>query len=268
MTSFAAAATHPHRAVLVTGRARHQGSHAGKALARAGYVPITYDSLEHGHRWAVPWGPLVVGDIADSDLLRRTLIEHGIIAVMHFAGYCYLRESTSAPGKYFHNNASNTLLLLDAMRAANVLSIIFSSSCATYGVLVRIAIDEDNPQQPTSPYGESKLVVEKMLRWWEGAHGLRWIALRYFNAAGADFDGDIGEDHEPESHLIPLAVQAAIGNGRSLDVYGGDYPTRDGTAVRDYIYVSDLADAHFTPWKPVAVLRLISALARGTRCAK
>lgn len=253
MTSSAVAAKYPDRAVLVTGGAGYIGSHTCKALARAGYIPITYDSLEHGHRWAVRWGPLVVGDLADSDLLRRTLIEHGISAVMHFAGYCYVGESMSAPGKYFHNNASNTLLLLEAMRAANVLSIIFSSSCATYGVPVRLPIGEDNPQQPTSPYGESKLVVEKMLRWWEAAHGVRWIALRYFNAAGADLDGDIGEDHQPETHLIPLAIQAAMGNGRSLEVYGGDYPTRDGTAVRDYIHVADLADAH------VSALRTLEA---------
>lgn len=231
-------------AVLVTGGAGYIGSHTCKALARAGYLPVTYDSLEHGHRWAVRWGPLVAGDLADSDLLRRTLAEYNIGAVVHFAGYCYVGESMTDPAKYFRNNTVNSLALLEAMRAAGTARIVFSSTCATYGMPAQVPMHESDPQQPINPYGESKLAVEKILHWWEIAHGFRWFALRYFNAAGADPDGEIGEDHDPETHLIPLAIEAALGKRAALDIYGSDYPTRDGTAVRDYIHVADLADAH------------------------
>lgn len=231
-------------AVLVTGGAGYIGSHACKALAQAGYLPVTYDNLVHGHRWAVQWGPMVEGDVGDVELLRKTLSDHSIRAVIHFAGYCYVGESMTAPGKYFQNNAGNTLTLLEAMRGAGVGNIVFSSTCATYGTPVEVPIGEDHPQNPINPYGESKLFVEKMLRWWETAYGLRWMALRYFNAAGADTEGSVGEDHEPETHLIPLAIQAALGERTRLDIYGIDYPTPDGTAVRDYIHVTDLAAAH------------------------
>jgi UDP-arabinose 4-epimerase len=234
--------THP--AVLVTGGAGYIGSHTCKALAQAGYIPVTYDSLEHGHRWAVRWGPLIEGELGDQRRLQLAMTEHSVTAVIHFAGYCYVGESMTAPGKYFQNNAFNTLVLLETMRAAGVPTIVFSSTCATYGMPSSLPMREDDPQQPINPYGESKLVVEKMLRWWETAHGLNWMALRYFNAAGADVDGEIGEDHDPETHLIPLAIQAALGERGTLEVYGSDYPTRDGTAVRDYVHVADLADAH------------------------
>jgi UDP-arabinose 4-epimerase len=239
----------PSKAVLVTGGAGYIGSHTCKALARAGYTPVTYDNLSHGHPWAVQWGPLVRGDLADGDLLARTLVRYSIKAVIHFAAFAYVGESMSAPGQYFRNNVANTLTLLEAMQRSEVDTIVFSSTCATYGVPGKVPIDEDEPQKPINPYGESKLFVERMLRWWESAHGLRWTALRYFNAAGADPEGDIGEDHEPETHLIPIAVQAAMGLRAPLEIFGSDYPTQDGTAIRDYIHVSDLATAHVAALK-------------------
>jgi UDP-glucose-4-epimerase GalE len=241
-------------AVLVTGGAGYIGSHTCKALAQAGYLPVTYDNLVHGHRWAVQWGPLVDGDLADADLLKATLERYGIGAVVHFAGYCYVGESMAAPAKYFRNNSVNTLTLLEAMRAANTGTIVFSSTCATYGTPEKLPMNEHTAQEPINPYGESKLFVEKMLRWCESAYGLKWMALRYFNAAGADRDGQIGEDHTPETHLIPLAIQAALGQRESVDVYGIDYATPDGTAIRDYIHVTDLADAH---------VRALAALGEG-----
>jgi UDP-glucose-4-epimerase GalE len=232
------------QAVLVTGGAGYIGSHTCKALARAGYLPVCYDNLVHGHRSAVRWGPFVAGDLADADLLAQTLSDYAISAVVHFAGYCYVGESMTQPYKYFHNNTANSLALLEAMRAADVRTLVFSSTCATYGMPESVPMSEDTPQRPINPYGESKLFVEKMMRWWENAHGLKWMALRYFNAAGADPEGEIGEDHTPETHLIPLAIQAALGLRDAIDIYGTDYPTADGTAIRDYIHVADLADAH------------------------
>ena len=232
------------RAVLVTGGAGYIGSHACKALARAGHVPVTLDSLEHGHASAVRWGPLVQGDVRDRALLERTMREHRVAAVVHFAAYAYVGESMRDPGKYFGNNVAGTLSVLDAMRACDVRAIVFSSTCATYGVPRSLPIDERHPQDPISPYGESKRVAERALHWYGAAHGLRSVALRYFNAAGADLDGEIGEDHDPETHLIPLAIGAALGTQPPLAVCGTDYPSADGTAVRDYVHVSDLADAH------------------------
>jgi UDP-glucose-4-epimerase GalE len=232
------------KAVLVTGGAGYIGSHTCKALALAGYTPVTYDNLVHGHRWAVRWGPLVCGDVADAELLAETLRRHSIGAVIHFAGYAYVGESMSFPGKYFRNNIANTLTLLEAMESVGVDKIVFSSTCATYGRPAGLPICEDTPQEPINPYGESKLVVERMLHWWGIAHRLHWTALRYFNAAGADPDGEIGEDHQPETHLIPLAIEAALGSRGPLEIYGSDYETADGTAVRDYVHVTDLASAH------------------------
>ncbi len=230
--------------ILVTGGAGYIGSHTCKALAVAGYRPVTLDNLVYGHRSAVRWGPLVEGDLADQAGVERLLREYQIGAVVHFAAYAYVGESMSDPGKYFANNVANTLKLLDAMRAANVGRIVFSSTCASYGIPESVPIAEDHPQRPVNPYGESKLFVERTLHWHGVAHGLQWTALRYFNAAGADPDGEIGEDHDPETHLIPLAIESALGKGPQLQVMGTDYPTPDGTAVRDYIHVSDLADAH------------------------
>jgi len=230
--------------VLVTGGAGYIGSHACKALAQAGYVPVTLDNLVFGHRAAVRWGPFVRGDIADRVLVRRLIREHRIGAVMHFAAYAYVGESMRAPGKYFENNVCNSAALLDSMHAEGVERIVFSSTCATYGEPKRIPIDEAHEQQPVNPYGESKLFVERMLEWYGSAHGLRHASLRYFNAAGADPDGEIGEDHRPETHLIPLLIEAALGQGPQFSIFGTDYPTDDGSAVRDYVHVTDLARAH------------------------
>jgi UDP-arabinose 4-epimerase len=230
--------------ILVTGGAGYIGSHACKALAAAGHVPVTIDNLVYGHARAVKWGPFIKGDLADKDLVRSSVREYGIDAVMHFAAYAYVGESMTDPGKYFRNNVTNTINLLDAMVDTGVQSIVFSSTCATYGVPSQMPIGEDHQQAPINPYGESKLFIEKALRWYGEAHGIRSYSLRYFNAAGADPDGDIGEDHDPETHLIPLVVQTALGQRPEVKIFGTDYDTPDGTAVRDYIHVTDLAVAH------------------------
>ncbi len=230
--------------VLVAGGAGYIGSHACKALAEAGYTPVAYDNLSFGHSAAVRWGPLVEGDIADVELVRKTIRDHRIGAVMHFAAFTYVGESMTEPQKYLRNNVVNALALLDAMRAEGVGRIVFSSTCATYGTPQAVPIAEDHPQEPINPYGDSKLMVEKALRWYGEAYGLGWMALRYFNAAGADPLGRIGEDHQPETHLIPLVIAAALGRRPAIDVFGTDYPTPDGTAIRDYIHVDDLAQAH------------------------
>jgi UDP-arabinose 4-epimerase len=232
--------------ILVTGGAGYIGSHACKALAVAGYVPVVLDNLSVGHDWAVKWGPLIVGDIADRALVTRTLKRFHIEAVIHFAAHGCVGESIQHPRKYFDNNVSKTLTLLDALLNAGVGKVVFSSSCATYGIPreLPIAIAEDHPQNPISPYGASKLFVENILGWYEQAYRLRYTNLRYFNAAGADPDGEIGEDHTPETHLIPLVIAAALGRNPALEIFGTDHDTADGTAVRDYVHVCDLATAH------------------------
>lgn len=230
--------------ILVTGGAGYIGSHTAKALAKAGHQPVVFDNLSFGHRWAVRWGPLVEGDLSDKSLLRRVLEAHDIDAVIHFAASAYVGESMQNPRKYFRNNVVNTLNLLDAMMDARVMKIVFSSTCATYGDPQELPITERHPQNPVNPYGDSKLFVEQMLKWYGHAYGLHWAALRYFNASGADPDGEIGENHTPETHLIPLAIQAAMGQRPYLEVFGTEYPTPDGSAVRDYVHVNDLADAH------------------------
>jgi UDP-arabinose 4-epimerase len=231
-------------AVLVAGGAGYIGSHAAKALARAGYTPIVFDNLVYGHREAVRWGPFVEGDLADRTTLIDTLKRYKITAIMHFAAFAYVGESMTKPGLYFANNTANTLTLLEAMRETGIGRMVFSSTCATYGIPDTVPIREDMPQRPVNPYGESKLMVERMLHWYGIAHGLQSVALRYFNAAGADPDGETGEHHEPETHLIPLILDAAAGKRARIDIYGTDYPTPDGSAVRDYIHVTDLAEAH------------------------
>jgi UDP-glucose-4-epimerase GalE len=227
---------------VVWGGGGYIGSHTARALAEAAIEPVVFDNLSTGHRWAVQWGPLIEGDLQKAHQIRPIL--EGVDGVVHFAADALVGESMSNPRKYFHNNVVGTLHLLDAMVEAQVKHIVFSSTCATYGVPEAVPIAETHPQRPVNSYGESKLFVEKMLRWYGEAYGLRWIALRYFNAAGADRSGSIGEDHAHETHLIPLAIAAAQGQGASLDIYGTDYPTPDGTAIRDYIHVTDLADAH------------------------
>jgi UDP-arabinose 4-epimerase len=241
--------------VLVTGGAGYIGSHTCKQLAAVGHAPIVFDDLTQGHEWAVKWGPLERGSLDDPARLAEVFATHRVDAVIHFAASALVGESMTHPGKYFRNNTLGTLNLLEAMRAAGVGTIVFSSTCATYGDPVRVPIDEGHPQVPVNPYGESKLMVEKMLRWYGECHDVRWMALRYFNAAGADPDGEIGEAHDPESHLIPLVIGGALGTRRPVKVFGTDYPTADGTAIRDYIHVVDLADAH---------LRAIDRLGAGT----
>lgn len=230
--------------VLIVGGAGYIGSQTAKCVAHAGSTPVVLDNLVHGHRWAARWGPLVEGDLSDAALVDRVLAEHEVTSVIHFAAYAYVGESVQNPRKYFRNNVVNTLNLLDAMVDRGVRDIVFSSTCATYGEPEKVPLTETHPQNPINPYGESKLAVEKILRWYARAYSIRFAALRYFNAAGADPDGEIGEDHDPETHLIPLAVKAALDGRTELSVFGTDYPTPDGTAVRDYIHVADLAEAH------------------------
>ena len=229
--------------MLVTGGAGYIGSHAAKALHRAGYRVVVYDSLVAGHRGAVKYGELVEGDIADTCAVRDALRAHQISAVMHFAAFLDVGESVREPEKYYRNNVVGALSVIEAMAAEAIPHLVFSSTCATYGEPLETPIPETHPQRPINSYGESKLAIERALPHFERAHGLRAVALRYFNASGADPEGEIGEDHAPEIHLIPRAIEAATG-GPGLQVFGDDYPTPDGTCLRDYIHVTDLADAH------------------------
>ncbi len=230
--------------ILVCGGAGYIGSQTAKTLAEAGHTPVVYDSLEKGHRWAVRWGPLVEGDLADRQRLAEAFSAYAIDAVIDFAAYLAVGESMSHPEKYFRNNVANTLNLLGAMNDAGVKRIVFSSTAAVYGMPQVCPIPEDHPLAPVNVYGETKLMVETMLDWFSSCHGFVSAKLRYFNAAGADPEGEIGEDHDPETHLIPLVIAAALGKIPSVDLYGTDYPTPDGTAIRDYIHVADLALAH------------------------
>ncbi|HNV70540.1 MAG TPA: UDP-glucose 4-epimerase GalE [Candidatus Ozemobacteraceae bacterium] len=230
--------------VLVTGGAGYIGSHACKALSLSGYQPVVYDNLIYGHREFVRWGPLEEGDLADQARLREVFLKHRPVAVMHFAAFTYVGESVSDPGKYYRNNVLGSLHLLEVMRETGVQMLVFSSTCATYGIPGTIPIPEDHPQHPINPYGASKLMMERMMADFSVAHGLNYLALRYFNAAGGDPDAEIGERHDPETHLIPLVLDAAMGKRPHVTVFGTDYPTPDGTCIRDYIHVSDLADAH------------------------
>lgn len=230
--------------VLVTGGAGYVGSHCCKAFAEAGWTVVTYDNLSRGWRDLVRWGPLIEGDILDRSALARAIDEVQPDAVAHFAAFGYVGESVADPGLYYRNNTTGTQTLLDAMRAGGVDKLIFSSTCATYGVPETVPMTEDTPQRPINPYGWSKLFVERMLADYGVAYGLKSASLRYFNAAGADFDAETGERHEPETHLIPLAIRGVMAEGFELTVFGDDFETRDGTCVRDYIHVMDLADAH------------------------
>ena len=231
-------------AILVTGGAGYVGSHACKTLAEAGYQPVVFDNLSRGHREAVRWGPLIEGDLHDTARVVAALQDHGVTGVMHFAAFAYVGESVGEPEIYYRNNVGGTLALLEAMRRVGVSTIVFSSTCAVYGSPERLPIAETTAKAPLNPYGETKLAIERALHWYAGAYGLRFAALRYFNAAGADPAGEIGEDHNPETHLIPRVLRAALGTGEPVEVYGTDYATPDGTAIRDYIHVTDLGDAH------------------------
>ncbi len=232
----------PH--VLVTGGAGYIGSHTCKILAQRGLTPVVLDNLVHGQRANVRWGPFFHGDVADSELVGRIVREHDIRALVHFAAYAYVGESMQQPEKYFDNNVGRGLRLLQAARENGVRHVVFSSTCAVYGLPEKIPIDERQPLRPVNPYGETKLMVERALHWLGVSHGLGWVALRYFNAAGADPDGELGELHDPETHLVPRVIQAARGQIPAVEIFGTDYDTPDGTAIRDYVHVNDLATAH------------------------
>ena len=230
--------------VLVTGGAGYVGSHAVKQLRNNGVPCIVLDNLSRGHAELVVDAKLIVGDIGDATLVRRILDEYGVTTVMHFAAFAYVGESVANPGQYYQNNVAGTISLLNGMVQAGVRSIVFSSTCATYGLPETTPITETHPQRPINPYGATKLMVERILKDFDSAYGIKSVVFRYFNAAGADPSGMIGEWHEPETHLIPLVLQAAAGESKGVDVFGTDYPTPDGTCIRDYIHVADLAQAH------------------------
>jgi UDP-glucose-4-epimerase GalE len=230
--------------ILVTGGAGYIGSHTVKLLLARGYDVRVIDSLDLGHRAAVPAERLTIADLADAPAVDHLLLAHRIEAVVHFAAFAAVGESVKHPARYWQNNLVNTIALLDLCRRHGVNRFVFSSTCATYGVPARVPMDEDTPQLPINPYGHAKLAVERALADYAAAYGLGYAALRYFNAAGAAADGTIGEDHHPESHLIPLVLQVALGQRPHIEVFGTDYPTPDGTCIRDYIHVDDLAEAH------------------------
>ena len=230
--------------ILVTGGAGYIGSHAAKALAAAGYQPIVYDSLINGHPWAVKWGPLEQGDILDRARLNEVITKYRPEAIMHFAALANVGDSVSDPAIYYRNNTIGTLTMLEAARDHNLQKVVFSSTCAVYGLPDQLPIREDAPLRPINPYGATKLASEQLLRDFGAAYGLSSVALRYFNAAGADSDGEIGEVHDPETHLIPLLLDTVSGKRPLMTVFGSDYDTDDGTCMRDYVHVADLADAH------------------------
>ena len=230
--------------ILVTGGAGYIGSHTVRELRERGMDVVVYDNLSTGHIQSIGDTPFVKGDLFDVELLRKTFREYGVDSVIHFAAYSLVGESMVNPAKYYHNNVAGTLALLDAMLAENVKYLVFSSSAATYGDCGDGLITENSPQNPTSVYGQTKLMMEQFMQDYDKAYGMKYVALRYFNAAGAHASGEIGEAHNPESHLIPLILQVANGKREQINVFGDDYPTHDGTCIRDYIHITDLADAH------------------------
>jgi UDP-glucose 4-epimerase len=232
------------KVILVTGGAGYIGSHVVKELRRQGYQTLVYDNLSTGHSWAINWDELIEGDLGDQGHIQEILHREKPVTVMHFAASALVEESVERPELYFRNNVINSFNLLEAMLVAGVKCFIFSSSAAVYGKPHQIPISEDHPLAPVNPYGEGKVFVERALRWYEQAHGLRYISLRYFNAAGADPEAELGEAHNPETHLIPRILDVALGKKPYIEIYGTDYDTPDGTCIRDYIHVTDLAQAH------------------------
>jgi len=234
----------PGTTILVTGGAGYIGSHACKALAQRGYEPVVVDNLENGREEAVKWGPFEHCDLLDRERLREIVCSRKPAAAMHFAAYAYVGESVRRPAAYYRNNVAGAINLLDALMEAGGAHFVFSSTCATYGIPDEVPIPESTVQRPINPYGRSKLMIEQLLSDYSAAYGLRACSLRYFNAAGADPDGELGEVHDPEPHLIPNILRAAMGRAPALQVFGDDYDTGDGTCVRDFIHVTDLAEAH------------------------
>src|SRR5207302_8350134 len=252
--------------ILVTGGAGYIGSHAVKLFLARGHDVSVYDNLSEGHRAAVPADRLVVGELVDIHRLDQLLLERRIEAVVHFAAFAFVVESVRDPGKYYQNNLVNTLHLMECMRRHGIGRFVFSSTCSTYGLPSRVPITEDEPQKPINPYGNGKLAVERALADYAVAYGWGYAALRYFNASGASPDGTIGEDHDPETTLIPLVIQAAMGQRPHIEIFGTDYPTPDGTCIRDYIHVDDLAEAHLLALErlqPGLVLRYNLGIGRG-----
>lgn len=230
--------------ILVTGGAGYIGSHACKALKAAGYTPVAFDNLVTGWKDSVKFGPFEQGDLADRARLDEVFAEYKPAAVMHFAALSQVGEAMKEPGRYWRNNVEGSLTLIEAAVAAGCLDFVFSSTCATYGEHDNVVLDEHTPQEPLNAYGASKLAIEMVLRDFEAAHGLRHVVFRYFNVAGADPDGEVGEFHRPETHLIPVMLDAIDGKREGLTVHGDDYDTPDGTPIRDYVHVCDLVDAH------------------------
>jgi UDP-glucose-4-epimerase GalE len=252
--------------ILITGGAGYIGSHAVKLFLARGHDVWVYDNLSMGHRQAVPAERLIVGDLGEMQRLDHVLVERRIEAIVHFAAFSFVGESVREPAKYYQNNLVNTLNLMECARKNRISRIVFSSTAATYGVPERMPITEDTPQLPINPYGTTKLAIERALGDYARAYGWGFAALRYFNAAGAAPDGTIGEDHDPETHLIPLVIYAAMGKRPHIEVFGTDYPTPDGTCVRDYIHVDDLAEAHWLALEklgPGAELRYNLGIGRG-----
>jgi UDP-glucose 4-epimerase/UDP-arabinose 4-epimerase len=245
-------------AVLVAGGAGYIGSHACKALKAAGYLPVTLDNLATGYRAAVKWGPFFEADVRDKTAVREAVRAHDVKAVIHFAASSLVGESVRDPAKYYDNNVGAGVTFAETLIEMGVGALVFSSTAAAYGVPSVSPIPEDHPTNPINPYGASKLAFEGVLRWLGEAHPFRWTALRYFNAAGADPDGEVGESHDPETHLIPNLCKAVVGTGPALTVFGQDYPTPDGTPIRDYIHVTDLAEAHV-----IAIRRLLEGSGSG-----
>lgn len=250
--------------ILVTGGAGYIGSQTCKTLAQAGFLPIAYDNLSTGHAYAVKWGPLVEADLSDRAKLCETIEKFKPKAALHFAASALVAESVENPGKYYRNNLHSSINLLEAMRDYGISNLIFSSTCATYGQVRSIPVKESHPQSPINPYGRSKLMVEQMIKDFEAAHGIRSVILRYFNVAGADLNGEIGENHFPETHLIPSIIQAALGIKEEIVVYGIDFPSEDGSAIRDYVHVQDLADAHVAALRYLLTHKKSAAINLGT----
>ncbi|MDI6724353.1 MAG: UDP-glucose 4-epimerase GalE [Methanobacterium sp.] len=235
--------------ILIVGGAGYIGSHLNKEISKQGYETVVFDNLSYGHEKFVKWGNFELGDLSNINDIRSIFRKYPIDAVMHFAAFTYVGESVKDPQKYYLNNVKNTLNLLQVMLEENVKQFVFSSTCATYGNPVEIPITENHPQNPINPYGRGKLIVEQVLKDYSQAYGLKYASLRYFNAAGADPEGEVGELHDPETHLIPLILDVAAGKRDDIKIFGTDYNTPDGTCIRDYIHVTDLADAHILALK-------------------